>query len=331
MLLLASLFLASSLPLFQSPAPETEQTDLPWWQETVEPVPHRVATPTAVDIPAIWWRENMPEGVPAPVLERILHHREKALERVKDSWQEPEVRESLRSKLSHVDGPRGTRLWLHDLSMPTWPGTWAIFLEDTKTGKVADDAIHIKPTHSLRLEPTFCDLDGDGVEELVTKSFYHNGTVLNYYPQSWWSIGEDLRFRRVLSLRSHDYGIWVDKIWGSARRELSRGPGGQLQVVIQRDNIKRGYPSVLLGRVLLKQEESGSWKPVEDICWEPEAPWAKQATMKETMAEEDDAGSFTLTSPLHDADSMRSAVPAEAGTNPGHPNQGKPKPAPKTK
>ncbi len=163
------------------------------------------------------------------------------------------------SKLGRVEGPRGSTCYYYCQHLRTGdPGCISVFLEDRVTGALTQDPIHFCSLSSFYEfpQPRFLDLDGDGVEELITEDFFHNGTALNLYVDTYWSIAPDLSAQPVLMVARGDAGIRVEpSVWGTVLRRLRRvqgvADGESLLVEVVWEPQLAATPERILGQVHL--------------------------------------------------------------------------------
>ncbi len=141
-------------------------------------------------------------------------------------WQKAGPGQGQYSTLYRSSGPRDATFYLYLSRHHTYDaGCFYLFLEDPATGKITEEPIQYCSnwTQYAPPKPRLVDLDHDGVQEIVTMDFFHNGTVLNLTVDYYWIVGADLSLRRVLKLARKDEGTHVEGVgFGTASRRILR-------------------------------------------------------------------------------------------------------------
>ena len=192
----------------------------PGMPEFLEPLEYDALTLESFDAPDDWSQGI--EGVSAGVIALLA-----GLDSGKvESWKGAGEGAGQYSTLYRAPGPRGATFYLYFSKHHTDdPGCFYLFLEDPATEKITDEPMKYCSNWSQYdpPEPRLVDLEGDGVQEIVTMDFFHNGTVLNLTVDYYWEVGADLSLRRVLKLARKDEGTHVDGVgFGTATRRLLR-------------------------------------------------------------------------------------------------------------
>lgn len=263
----------------QDDAMEKEASAKPVAAKAREPLPlcYRVPTPTIVVAPESWTAQEM--GL-SPAVVALLDRLDRERVAVFERWSFEQ-----RSTLYSVPGPRKTTAYyyLQRLCMED-RGCFHIFLEDREHETITTAPVTYCSTWCSYTppQPRFVDLDGDGVEELVTQDYFHNGTALNLYMDTYWSVAEDLSLKPVLKIAKRDEGIRiVEGAWGTMNRKLFRPrvkpETPVLFVEVLWNPSPATAPERVLGRACLRRDpKSGTWYDSLVIHGLDSAPWIEQ-------------------------------------------------------
>jgi hypothetical protein len=192
------------------------------------------------------------------------------------------------SQLYRAPGPRETNAYFYLQRMFMGDtGCIYVFLEDLATGVLSPEWVRLCSQRAYYDPPIprFVDLDLDGVEELVTTHFFHNGTATNAYVDTYWSVAPDLSMSSVFSLLREDMGVRIEPgSWGTATRTLWRiggmPPAESLCAAVTWSPQKAGTPTEILGLVFLQQDlATGQWSEA-GVRHDLPSPWDLQVTTK---------------------------------------------------